>query len=328
MVFIVILLTTTLSIAGSAAFFSIYGLAQIFTGSFWPVVVMASSLEAGKLVAASYVYRYWSKITFVLKVYLISAILILMVITSAGIFGFLSSAYQKDILPIKLKEQKVELLLEEKKEVETLKQERLERRRQIDIDIASLPNNFVTGRQRLMKSYGPELDQIRTDIAQYTNRIREITLEVAETRNTVLEEKVHTGPIVFIAKVFDQDVDDTTKWLVILIMFAFDPLAVILTVGANIAILERSNTREIKVVTDPKFNLGPPDADEPNPSITSVDQLFEQPTTEITATQIREALEEFRKQEGELTPNELAQKGMLEEMLRKKEVTERIRKGR
>lgn len=328
MVFIVILLATTLSIAGSAAFFSIYGLAQIFTGSFWPVVVMATSLEAGKLVAASYVYRYWSKITFVLKVYLISAILILMVITSAGIFGFLSSAYQKDILPIKLKEQKVELLLEEKKEVETLKQERLERRRQVDIDIASLPNNFVTGRQRLMKSYGPELDQIRTDIAQYTNRIREITLEVAETRNTVLEEKVHTGPIVFIAKVFNHDVDDTTKWLVILIMFAFDPLAVILTVGANIAILERSSTQEIKVVANPEFNLGSSGVDEPDPSVTSVDQLFEQPTTEVTATQIREALEEFRKQERELTPGELAQKSMLEQMLRKKEVTERIRKGK
>lgn len=93
MFFIGVLIATTLAIAGSAAFFSIYGLAQIFTGSFWPVVIMASSLEAGKLVAASYVYRFWNKINIYLKAYYISAIAVLMIITSAGIFGFLSRAH-------------------------------------------------------------------------------------------------------------------------------------------------------------------------------------------------------------------------------------------
>ena len=162
--FIILLVLSTLSIAGSAAFFSIYGLAQIFTGSFWPVVIMASSLEAGKLISASYVYRYWNKISILMRSYLIAAVLILMVITSAGIFGFLSAAYQQDILPLEQNKQQVVLLLHEKDEIQNLKSERLERRKQIDNDIASLPNNYVKGRQRLMKSYGPELKQIRDDI--------------------------------------------------------------------------------------------------------------------------------------------------------------------
>ena len=86
--FIFILILTTLAIAGCAAFFSIYGLAAIFSGIFWPVVLMGTSLEAGKLMAASYVYRYRDSISRTMKAYLISAIFILMVITSAGIFGY------------------------------------------------------------------------------------------------------------------------------------------------------------------------------------------------------------------------------------------------
>lgn len=130
--FIILLILVTLSIAGSAAFFSVYGLAQIFTGSFWPVVVMAGSLEAGKLIAASFCYRYWQKITFFLKTYLVTAIFVLMLITSAGIFGFLSSAYQQNILPLAEMERKVELLVQKVDGLEELKTEAIVRRQQLE----------------------------------------------------------------------------------------------------------------------------------------------------------------------------------------------------
>lgn len=237
--FIILLVLAALSLAGSAAFFSVYGLAQIFAGSFWPVVIMAVALEAAKLVAASFVYRYWKKLAFSMRSYLIAAIIVLMGITSMGIFGFLSGAYQQDILPLQQKEQKITLLEQEKQEVDQLKTERLERRKQIDTDIAGLPNNFVTGRQRLMESYGPELEQIRQDIAKYTKRAQEITLELQELKSQKLQEEVHIGPIVFIAEAFHQSTDEATKWLIILIIFAFDPLAVAMTIGANLVIIDR-----------------------------------------------------------------------------------------
>ncbi len=96
MVFISVLILVTFAIAACAAYFSIYGLAVIFSGVFWPVVVMGASLEAGKLAAASYVYRYKDSISQVMRAYLIAAIVVLMLITSAGIFGFLSMGYQQD----------------------------------------------------------------------------------------------------------------------------------------------------------------------------------------------------------------------------------------
>lgn len=251
--FILILMLTTLSMAGSAAFFSVYGLAQIFTGAFIPVVIMASSLEVGKLVTASYLYRFWDNISFLMKSYLILAVLVLMVITSAGIFGYLSAAYQQDIIGTKINEQQVELLTQENIQVSELKEERSARKKQIDADIAALPNNFVTGRQRLMDTFKEELDILTTDIKEYTDTIRSNTTKIAELKAMSLKNEVHVGPIIFIAKVFENDVDDTTKWLILIIIFAFDPLAVALTVATNAAIMERKKEKGIVNETKPRM---------------------------------------------------------------------------
>lgn len=326
--FILVLILTTLSLAGSAAFFSVCGLAKIFAGSFWPVVIMASSLEAGKLVTASYLYRYWDHISVLMRAYMFAAIVVLMGITSAGIFGFLSAAYQQDIVGTKINKQQIEMLTTQTNQAETLKQERLARKKQIDKDIASLPHDYVTGRQRLMKSYGPELEQLRKDIAEYTARIQTNTQKIAELRAATLQQESHVGPIIFIAKVFDKDVDDTTKWLILIIIFAFDPLAVTLTVGANIALVDRQRSKkknEPKLVKayEEVMGIEKSEENEPEPKITSVDQLLDQPKEAVTADQIKEALDEFEHRE--LSETELAQKEMLEEMLRRKAVTQRLR---
>lgn len=294
--FIVILALTTLSIAVSAAFFSIFGLAQIYSGSFWPIVIMATSLEAGKLITASFIYRYRKTLHFLMTIYLSLAMIVLMIITSAGIFGFLSAAYQQDMLPIKLNEQKIELLGQEKKELEALKIERLERKKQIDNDIAALPNSFVTGRQRLLQTYETELTQLQTDISLYTTQIREKTITISQIKNKNLEEQTHVGPIIFIAKVFEREVDDATKWLTLLIIFAFDPLAIALTIGVNMALLQYKKEIEKEddevsvndffddvVATEPTLNGdGESLSVEPNPKISDVNQLKEYPKKKPT----------------------------------------------
>lgn len=317
MFFIATLILVTLAIAGSAAFFSIYGLAQIFTGAFWPVVIMASSLEAGKLIAASFVYRYKAVIGHAMKIYLMSAIGILMLITSAGIFGFLSSAYQQDILPMKMVTQQIELLSHEKQELENLKTERLDRKKQIDNDIANLPNNYVTSRQRLMTSYGDELDQLKKDISQYTVSIREKTLKIAELKNINLEKEAHTGPIIFIAKAFGQEIDDTTKYLILLIIFVFDPLAVILTIGANIAIVERKKQISIHQ-NEPEISS----IDEPEPTITSVQQLVD-PPPEVTLENLEDLLDKLKGKE--LTSDQSEQQRELERMIDRKRIKDNTR---
>ena len=244
MFFITLLILTTLSIAGSAAFFSIYGLAQIFTGSFWPVVVMASSLEAGKLVAASYVYRYWKRIGFLMKTYLITAIFILMLITSAGIFGFLSSAYQQDVLPLEEMQTQIQMYDERKKEIDGLKIELNAELARMDGQIDAIPGNHSTNRRKMRESQQEDRERIRSELKRLTSEYSVATTEQGKLRTTVIHQRVHTGPIIFIAKAFDREVDDATKWMILLIIFAFDPLAVILTIGANIAVLDREKKHE------------------------------------------------------------------------------------
>jgi len=317
-VFIILLIATTLLIAGSAASFSVYGLASIFSGIFWPVIVMGVSLEAGKLIAVSFAYRYWTIISNWIKTYLVVAVLVLMVITSMGIFGILAQGYQSDILPIKLKQQQIELITAQIEDLKRLKQEHIERKKQLDNDIVSLPKDFITARQRLMNSYGPELKLLQESITKYTEQIHQKTLKVNKIKAENLEQQVHIGPIVFIASVFNQDVDQATKWLILIIIFVFDPLAVILTIGANIAILNRVQIKR-QIVNKTSIVKGVDNL------ARNANEVKVQLTADIAADQIRRALREFENRQ--LTPLEIVQKQLLEEMLRKKEIKEKIRRG-
>ena len=121
---------SALLIAGSAAFFSVFGLSKLFSGAALSVVVMAGSLEFGKIVAASFLYRYWNDINKLLKIYMTTGVVTLVLITSAGIFGYLSNAYQgatiqfeKQTTTLFYKEDRLEQLEEDKI---YLKEERLE----------------------------------------------------------------------------------------------------------------------------------------------------------------------------------------------------------
>lgn len=132
MIFLILLILTTAAIAGSAAFFSVYGLAYTFSGTFWSVVVMGGSLEAGKLMAASYLYRFWNNTHLLLRWYLMAGVIALMLLTSAGIFGYLSSGYQADVLPLKEMNEQVRLLEDER-------QRAIDRKAQIDQQLMKGP---------------------------------------------------------------------------------------------------------------------------------------------------------------------------------------------
>jgi len=252
MVFITLLAFSAFSIAAVAGYFSIYGLASIFSGWFWEIIAMGVSLELGKLVAASYLYRYWDTITSKARIYLFSSILVLMSITSAGIFGFLSQGYQQDTLSLKQQEQSISLLQHEQEELIRFKNENVARKKQIDDDIASLPINYITARQRLLKSFGPELKTIKEDIAKYTAEINEKTLKISKIKHEKLVNEVHIGPIIFIAKAFGTQNDEAVKWLIFMLIFAFDPLAVMLTLATNNVLLIRQKEMgiEVKKVTN------------------------------------------------------------------------------
>jgi len=229
MIFIALLVLTTMALAGAAGFFAVVGLAAIFSGTFWSVVFMGGALEAGKLMAASYLYRYWEHTNIWLKTYLMAGILALMLLTSVGIFGYLSAGYQTDVLPLKQMEEQVQMLEQERTRL-------VDRKVQINNQIAQLPPHFVSGRTRLIREF-------RSEQTALINRIAELDAQIVEMRGQFIEKQAHVGPIIYIASVFGLDTDNATKYMIFLIIFAFDPMAVALTLATNIAIRRREEEK-------------------------------------------------------------------------------------
>lgn len=230
MPFIIVLLLTTFAIAASAAYFSIYGLAHLFTGALIPVIIMGSSLEASKLVAASFLYRYSKQIGLGMKAYLGAAVLVLMLITSMGIFGFLTAAYQSDTLPLAEMTQQITSLKEEKVRI-------TDRLAQIDKQIADVGPNYVRAKQRLVKEFATERKTLDT-------RLAEITPELQKLEQQHVTVKAKVGPIMFIAEVMGKDPNAAVFWFVIILISVFDPLAVALTVATNMAIKIRKEEKQ------------------------------------------------------------------------------------
>lgn len=335
MFFISIVTLTALAIAACAAFFSIHGLAQIFVGAFWGVVIMASVLELGKLVTASFVYRYWDKISWLMKTYLISAVIVLMTITSAGIFGYLSAGYQKNVLELERNEQRIEQLQQKLDRTADTREQYQSRLDEINQRIDDLPDDYVTARRELREELNPEIKQIRDQIDQVNDQRNEIDQQIAELESKQLDQEVHVGPVTFIADVFGVEINDTTKWLVILIMFAFDPLAVILVIGANIAILHKEEEGTLwtpfsslfnkadRIVESTKDNYEDVEVDEPTPSIETVDDLFNEfaDIDVVTSQEVHDIIREYRSGE-QLSDEHAAQ---INQLLKKAQLKNKVR---
>jgi hypothetical protein len=225
---------SALLIAGSAAFFSVFGLSKLFAGATFAVIIMASSLEFGKLVAASFLYRYWDKINFLQKFYMSLATVILILITSAGIFGFLSNAYQgatvefeKESTALIFKEDRLEQLQEDK---EFLKEE-------LSIAIKELPDNFRTARRKLRADYQPQISEINKQMI-------ELKGEIGTLKTALVQTGVDVGPVIYLARTFDTDVDTVVKFFIFVLIFVFDPMAVMFVISYNVA-LQHTDEEEI-----------------------------------------------------------------------------------
>lgn len=277
MLFISLLIAATLAIAGAAEYFSIYGLANTFGGVFWSVVIMGASLGAGKLVAVSYLYRYWTKTNIWLKCYLMAGVLALMALTSMGVFGYLSTGYQQDILPLQQKQQQIQLLDEEKTR-------NIARKKQIDDLMAnattvtrvnradgSIDPNATRALRETTRSRDTMFRQYQLEQGTITKRIGDLDAQLLQLKQDVIKVEAHTGPIIYIAKAFSLPTDDATKYLIFMIIFSFDPMAVALTLAVNIALRLRREEKSFVppphlIVVEPVPEETAKTAAEPSPS--------------------------------------------------------------
>lgn len=274
-------------LAACAAFFSIKGIALLFAASFWSVAIMASSLEMAKLVTASYLYRYWDDINKKLKQYMLMATILLMGITSLGIFGFLSDAFQKNFSQYSLNIAKIQSLksqqtfittqidfnknkLEDLIELQKTYQTSLDRAVKQDVTTTKTSGGGLFGGQRIEKITDSKLLDSRNKIVEGSqqnintlfNQIQKITdelsnLEQKASQNAqeilVLEAdntKGEIGTFKFVAEAFGMDIEDAVRLFIILIVLVFDPLAVCLVIAFNSAAKSINNNRKETIIKE------------------------------------------------------------------------------
>ena len=237
---------TGIVLSGVAGFFSIIGLTTIFSGAYWSVVVMGTTLEISKLVAVSWLYQNWKRASSGLKIYLLSAIIILMIITSMGIFGYLSRAHieQKvalstgvgsDIIviqnDIKVKEDSIKDLDKQITVIDSSIDKMLEKGQAKDSLKASdnqkkKRDELVTKKNVLIK----ELLPLKTQMIKYESEYKKVEAEL--------------GPIKYIAEAVygptdEKILDKTVRYVILILVVVFDPLAVFLLIAYNSSKKER-----------------------------------------------------------------------------------------
>jgi hypothetical protein len=247
--FTIIIGVVALIVAGCAAFFSVQGLASLYAARFIAVCVMAGGLEAGKLVAASFLHRYWKVTGWLLKTYLTLAVMVLIAITSLGIFGFLTAAYQQSHVKVELTDTKQEAL-NSKKEFLTVEIKQLNDR------IKTLNEARKAQEQRLpnlsRKAAAPIYEDIKRSSEEITAtraRVEQLTTELFQTSQESINEKVEgskeldIGTLKYVAKSFGLDINTVVKYFTLAIVLVFDPLAIALVLAYN-TLIEKNSTNE------------------------------------------------------------------------------------
>jgi hypothetical protein len=252
MIFITLVALSALFVAGCAAFFSIKGLIVLFAGSSLAVGIMASSLEIGKLVAASFLHTYWKDIRLALKFYLCTAVFVLMCITSLGIFGFLTSAYQTHAGTVNTFETKITALVAEQGTINQTIQENASRLKTLaDLRVdqeqrVKDAGNIKAPREQAYKAIAEANEQIKQKeetIGKDRDRLVAIEKELAEIKSS-MSTSTDIGSFKFIASAMNATVDEAVRYFIFALIAVFDPLAVALVLCWNKLLADRVKKKE------------------------------------------------------------------------------------
>ena len=249
MILAILTLVIALAISAVAAYYSIIGLIAIFSAAVIPIAVMGVVLESGKLVTAAWVYHNWKRTPKLLKGYLISAVVILMFITSMGIFGFLSKAHIEQTTVNSDNTLQIELI-ESQIQRERGSIERAEN------TLAQLDNALekyvelgaVTKGLNARKEQETERNELNATITKSTETISSLTQKMSELNSERIAIEAEVGPIKYIAELLYGEsttgvLEDAVRGVILIIVFVFDPLAVLLLVAANQSLLHEQRKR-------------------------------------------------------------------------------------
>ena len=246
---------SAISISVIAAGYSIIGLATLFAGAVIPIIAMGSALEVGKLVAASWLYHNWnSDVPRLLKAYLFGAIIILVFITSMGIFGFLSKAHLDQVKPTSSNNIKIELLNNQIKSQQLIIDRSQKTLTLLDKALeVYIDKEFVTRGLKERKKQEPERLELNTAIKEASNEIGRLSEEKGTLSLEQNKIEAEVGPIKYVAELIygenaEDNFDSAVRIVILILIFVFDPLAVLLLIAANISLRQwRMGKQSIKL---------------------------------------------------------------------------------
>jgi hypothetical protein len=240
----IITLATALIISISAAYYSILGLTAIFAAAFWPIVILGSSLEVGKIISTLWLHKYWERAELQYKMYLCSAVAILMLLTSMGVFGFLSKAHSDQslvsgdvIAKISIYDEKIK---QARDNIDMARKALVQMDTAVDQTMSrSSTEQGADKAAQLRRSQGTERNRLLKEIDTEQKKIQTINQERAPIAAEVRKVEAEVGPIKYIAALIYGDnpeanlLDKAVRWVIILIVIVFDPLALTLLLAAT-----------------------------------------------------------------------------------------------
>ena len=244
---------SAISISLIAAGYSILGLATLFAGAYVPIIAMGSALEVGKLVAASWLYHNWRRnIPKSLKAYLFTSIIVLIFITSVGIFGFLSKAHLDQVKPTAGNTEQIALIdkkiRQEEKIIERAEKTLAQLDKALDVYI---DKEYVSRGLKERNKQKEERDLLNKSIDEAMEKIANLNNSKSSINIEQLKLEADVGPLKYVAELIYGDnakdhFDSAVRIIILILIFVFDPLAVLLLIAANISLNQWRDKRDEK----------------------------------------------------------------------------------
>src|SRR5210317_387551 len=259
---IIITFLSAISISAIAAGYSIIGLATLFAGAVVPIIAMGSALEVGKLVAASWLYNNWRNelVPRTIKAYLTFAVIVLIFITSMGIFGFLSKAHLDQVKPTSSNNIKIELIDNQIKSQQLIIDRSQKTLTLLDKALeVYIDKEYVTRGLKERNKQKPERDALTLAINEASDKIAELSDKKGSLKLEQDKIEAEVGPIKYVAElIYGENAKDmfdhAVRVVILILIFVFDPLAVLLLIAANISLRQWRRKKEI-AKTDKQYTL-------------------------------------------------------------------------
>jgi hypothetical protein len=251
----ILLFLAGLLLSGTAAYYSVLGLIAIFSGAVIPIIVMGGSLEFAKVVTASYLYRHWKQISFSMKAYMSAAVVTLVLLTSMGIFGFLSKAHLEHAASTGA--DVTAAVAEIQADVDIDKKIVADADKQLEMLDGTVKNYNTIRRQQQMRK------EILVEKKAAMQRLRENNRKLAAANLEVKKVEVEVGPLKYIAELFygkenaTTHLDSAVRGVIMMLIFVFDPLAILLLISASTTFAAKVEEKKEEIIVEEKVEEQP-----------------------------------------------------------------------